>query len=727
MPHRHTACVYNDAIISESKLHVQYRPISNFQGEDTFTYKMTDGLGGTNEATVRLFVSEVNETILETLALEDKGGNVKINRSCKDSGGNADHKNSEEGVCGNPFVNINSKYRSLSGNGYNLENPSYDASAFTMLLRHSKPAYSDGYEEPAGPDRPSTRHISNILFTQKKQIFDENGLNDLSVHMGQFIAHDMSFVTPLADFTAQDNFAIHIPKGDVTFDPNSTGIATMRFRRSGGKEGTGKVSQTPRQQVNKVSGWLDLSVVYGAAVDRSNAMRTKSRGALKSNYLNDEEQLMFNTKGLPNLNLLGRERESLVVSGDNRVNVQPGLLAFHTIWAREHNRVAHEIATKYPTMDDESIFQNARRSTIATYQSTLMYEWLPLVIGEKMFNEEIGPYTKYDPNTDPRISNEFTTVAFRFGHSQASDFLARLDEHFEEIEHGHLHLKNTYFTPQRVLNEGGIDPIVLGMLRKRCQAIDTVAADGLRNHLFGTSTSGFDLVALNIQRGRDHGITDYNSLREAYGLKRYERFEEISNDLEIVEKLKDLYKNNISNIDAFVGGLAENHMIGASIGELFGIIVADQFKRSRNGDVHWFENPLAKDGSDNDDNGDNNVEFNISYYQNKRMIDVLRHNTHMGDDLKVVGVVGGSPSAYRIGNLNGACPKYVEICKHKEGEVVEKTLRDEVLERYQRAVDYFNERADSAGNIIEEAEKRGISGEKLLSHIEDKYPYSKPE
>ena len=106
------------------------------------------------------------------------------------------------------------------------------------------------------------------------------------------------------------------------------------------------------------------------------------------------------------------------------------------------------------------------------------------------------------------------------------------------------------------------------------------------------------------------------------------------------------------------------------------------------------------------------------------MIDVLRHNTHMGDDLKLVG---GSPSAYRIGNLNGACPKYVEICKHKEGEVVEKTLRDEVLERYQRAVDYFNERADSAGNIIEEAEKRGISGEKLLSHIEDKYPYSKPE
>ena len=116
--------------------------------------------------------------------------------------------------------------------------------------------------------------------------------------------------------------------------------------------------------------------------------------------------------------------------------------------------------------------------------------------------------------------------------------------------------------------------------------------------------------------------------------------------------------------------------------------------------------------------------FNISYYQNMRMIDVLRRNTNMGVDLELVG---GSNSAYYIGNVGGACPKYVEICKHKEGEIVQKTLRDEVLERYQRAVDYFNERADSAENIIEEAKKRGISGEKLLKHIDEKYPYSKPE
>ena len=39
-----------------------------------------------------------------------------------------------------------------------------------------------------------------------------------------------------------------------------------------------------------------------------------------------------------------------------------------------------------------------------------------------------------------------------------------------------------------------------------------------------------DLMAINIQRGRDHGIPDYNSVREAYGLERRKSFLEINPD-----------------------------------------------------------------------------------------------------------------------------------------------------------------------------------------------------
>lgn len=61
-----------------------------------------------------------------------------------------------------------------------------------------------------------------------------------------------------------------------------------------------------------------------------------------------------------------------------------------------------------------------------------------------------------------------------------------------------------------------------------------------------------------------------------------------------------------------------------------------------------------------------------------------------------------------------------------EKEEGEKTLRENVLDRYQRAVGFFNERADNAQKVIEEATARVISPEKLLKHMDKKYPYGAP-
>ena len=36
-----------------------------------------------------------------------------------------------------------------------------------------------------------------------------------------------------------------------------------------------------------------------------------------------------------------------------------------------------------------------------------------------------------------------------------------------------------------------------------------------------------DLCAINIQRGRDHGLPSYNEARLAFGLSRVSRFEDI--------------------------------------------------------------------------------------------------------------------------------------------------------------------------------------------------------
>ena len=105
---------------------------------------------------------------------------------------------------------------------------------------------------------------------------------------------------------------------------------------------------------------------------------------------------------------------------------------------------------------------------------------------------------------------------------------------------------------------------------------------------------GLDLGSRNIQRGRDHGLNSYNDVRESIGLKRLNSFEEITSDKEIVGRLKDLYNDDINNVDLYVAGLAEDHVSGSSLGETFREIVKQQFEAIRDGDRFWYENTANK-------------------------------------------------------------------------------------------------------------------------------------
>ena len=135
-----------------------------------------------------------------------------------------------------------------------------------------------------------------------------------------------------------------------------------------------------------MSSFIDLSVIYGSDDDRASVLRSGIDGKLQTE---SQENLPFNTKRLPNLNLLGGPREKLLLSGDPRVNVQPGLICLHTIWAREHNRICDELKTLQALRDydDETLFQHARSITRAKWQAVVWYEFLPTVVGEERFKQ----------------------------------------------------------------------------------------------------------------------------------------------------------------------------------------------------------------------------------------------------------------------------------------------------------------------------------------------------
>lgn len=106
-----------------------------------------------------------------------------------------------------------------------------------------------------------------------------------------------------------------------------------------------------------------------------------------------------------------------------------------------------------------------------------------------------------------------------------------------------------------------------------------------------------DLMAINIQRGRDHGIPDYNTARVHYGLSRVSDWAEInpvlnSTNPEIIERLAEVYSRNIDDVDVWPAGLLESVNAKKQPGALFQAVTKDQFRRIRDGDRYYYENKL---------------------------------------------------------------------------------------------------------------------------------------
>ena len=266
-----------------------------------------------------------------------------------------------------------------------------------------------------------------------------------------------------------------------------------------------------------------------------------------------------------------------------RAGENVALTSLHTLFAREHNRLVDELSAADPGLTDDELFQAARQRVEAKIQAITFNEFLPLLVGK----DAIARYDGYDPDVNPGITVEFSTAAFRFGHSLLSSQIQRLNEDGSVIDAGNLSLSEAFFSPEEISENGGIDPILRGLADGTAQELDTQIVEDVRSFLFGEPGSGgLDLAALNIQRGRDLGVASYNDLREALGLTRAESFSDITSDADLAARLEELY-GNVDLIDAWIGGLAEDPHGKGVVGELFATIIVDQFLRIRDGDPYW--------------------------------------------------------------------------------------------------------------------------------------------
>ncbi|XP_066241044.1 thyroid peroxidase [Saccopteryx leptura] len=520
------------------------------------------------------------------------------------------------------------KYRPITGACNNRDQPRWGASN-TALARWLPPAYEDGISEPRGwnpyflykgvPLPPVWEVTKQVIQVSNKAVTDDDQYSDMLVVWGQYISHDIAF-TPQSTSKAAFGGAADCkltcenrnPCFPIQLPPNASwtmGATCLPFYRSSPACGTGTQGAlfgnlsmaNPRQQMNGLTSFLDASTVYGSSPASEKQLRnwTSTEGWLRvSTHHRDNGRafLPFVTLSAPAACAPepgARGRSPCFLAGDSRASEIPSLAALHTLWLREHNRLATGLRGLNPHWSADTVYQEARKVVGALHQVITLRDYVPKILGPEAFEQHVGPYKGYDSSVNPTVSNVFSTAAFRFGHTTVHPLVRRLDASFQENP-SPLLLRDTFFSPWRLLREGGVDPVLRGLLARpaKLQVQGQLMNEELTERLFVLSSSGtFDLASLNLQRGRDHGLPGYNDWREFCGLPRLHTRADLSRAIanrSVADQIIDLYKHP-DNIDVWLGGLAEDFLPGARTGPLFACIIGRQMKALRDGDRFWWE------------------------------------------------------------------------------------------------------------------------------------------
>jgi hypothetical protein len=156
----------------------------------------------------------------------------------------------------------------------------------------------------------------------------------------------------------------------------------------------------PREQLNQNTAFLDASQVYGQNICDARILRSFVGGQMNvTSHPQRGKPLLPQTTKIADC-----ETPSKVcfLGGDTRPSEQPGLAAIHTMFMREHNRLARDLAFVNPHWSDEQLFQNARKIMTAAVQHISFNEFLPRVLGWnaiKLYELDLLPEGYYNGKT----------------------------------------------------------------------------------------------------------------------------------------------------------------------------------------------------------------------------------------------------------------------------------------------------------------------------------------
>ncbi|XP_023309880.1 myeloperoxidase [Anoplophora glabripennis] len=508
--------------------------------------------------------------------------------------------------------NVFQKFRTYNGSCNNLKRPGYHGVSYRPFRRSLPPDYADGISKPRasknGTPLPSARTVS--LEVHRPYQKADTKFTVMLAAWGQFLDHDMT-ATALSQkvdggtisccstesFTHPECFPVELDSSDPFVKYNLT---CMEFVRSAPAP---TCCLGPREQLNQVTSFIDGSVIYGADEELAEKLRTFVNGTLRM-FVTEDERALLPVSEDPS-DGCNREEEEMkgrycFLTGDARANENLHLTSMHLLWARQHNLLASNLSRINPHWDDERIFQEARRIVGAQMQHITYNEFLPALLGKNIMNKfDLSPQTrgyfrKYNESINPSIANNFATAAFRFAHSIIPGLMKFLANDTSSPEYIQMH--KMLFDPFKLYEPGEFDRTLRGAMNTSIEASDSYFTNELKSHLFERTSEapkrcGLDLVSLNIQRGRDHGLPGYSKWRKHCGLNEPTKFDDLENavDGEALRNIKAVYKN-VDDIDLYTGALSERPIKESVLGPTLTCLILDQFIRVKQGDRFWYEN-----------------------------------------------------------------------------------------------------------------------------------------
>ena len=200
--------------------------------------------------------------------------------------------------------------------------------------------------------------------------------------------------------------------------------------------------------------------------------------------------------------------------GDERGDENIALHSMHTLWVREHNRIATQLKTINANWKEEKLYQETRKIVTATYQHIVYSEYVPKL-------GHLRRYNGYNLYIDPSIINAFATAAFRFGHSLVPNAFSQLNQNFNKVRESVL-LQQAFFNTKPV-RDHGIEATLIGLMANQSNEVNMEFPEAVGRKLFipfGDKSGYDDLMARNIQRGRDHGLATYGTWRRVCNLPK---------------------------------------------------------------------------------------------------------------------------------------------------------------------------------------------------------------